>query len=126
MSARPSRYAAASLVVCFGTSLAYEVWRSVSHAGESEWDAAGAWWVPFYGFGFLMAWLVARGRRRDWQIVWGGTVILWLVGAVGYNPVVLMDRNPGFIDHVESALYMGLLAFVTGVATERLWGRSAG
>ncbi len=121
------KYAVIPLLIAFSVSLGYELWRSTAHAGESEYDAVGLWYIGFYGVGFGMAALAWLDRRGGWWAILIISGLLWLVGAAVYNPTMLMARNPGFVDHMESAVYMGLLMLTMGIALERLrlWGRGS-
>jgi phosphatidylserine synthase len=104
-------HAAWVLVVTFVISLAYELWRATSKAGTSRHDSPKAFvqQLPLY----VVAAAVITALFV--QVAWAGwvglafCVVMILVSLLYYNPVIMLDRQPGIIDWVEDLVFTGLL-----------------
>ena len=109
-------HAAWVLVVTYGVSLAYEVWRAAakSHVSRHDsWGAVGLQLLVVYAPAAVVIGLLFAGV--SWA-AWLGVAftVLWIVVSVAYyQPVIMAEREPGLIDWVEDFVYTGLL-FVAG------------
>lgn len=104
-------HAAWVLVVAVVISLAYEIWRATSKAGTSRHDSlqflAGG--LVIYGLAAVVIAVLFVGPA--WA-AWVGLLfcLAWIVyGILVYNPVVMLEREPGLVDWVEDLVFMGLL-----------------
>ena len=104
-------HAAWVLVVAMVISLVYEIWRATSKAGTSRHDSMqnllGG--LALYGVAAVVIAILFVGPA--WA-GWVGLVfcVVWIVyGIFVYNPVVMLERQPGIIDWVEDLVFMGLL-----------------
>lgn len=109
-------HAAWVLVVCYGVSLVYEVWRAAtkSHVSRHDsWGAVGLQLAVLYAPAAVVIGLLFAGV--SWA-AWLGVAFtaLWIVVSIAYyNPVIMAEREPGLIDWAEDLVYTGLL-FVAG------------
>lgn len=109
-------HAAWVLVVAYGVSLVYEVWRAAakSHVSRHDsWGAVGLQLAVVYAPAAVVIGLLLAGV--PWA-AWLGVAFtgVWIVVSVAYyNPVIMAEREPGLIDWVEDFAYTGLL-FVAG------------
>jgi hydrogenase/urease accessory protein HupE len=102
------------LVVTFAMAFVYEAYRGFVMTGVSQYDTPSLVGVSllFSLVGIGIGYLAYRGPH------WGRHVALLFVLAVIagsivlYNPVILPERDPGLIDHVENLLYTGLMIAV--------------
>lgn len=105
-------YSAWILVVTFALSAVYELWRATAKAGTSDHDSISAFvrvdlWL--YVLGAAVIFTLFAGY--SWA-AWVGLVfcvVLILISIFYYNPVMMMEREPGVIDWFEDLVYTGLL-----------------
>jgi hypothetical protein len=105
-------YSAWILVVTFALSAGYELWRATAKAGTSVHDSISAFLrvdLPLYVIGAAV--IFTLFAAYSWA-AWVGLVfcvVLILVSIFYYNPVMMLERDPGFVDWFEDFVYTGLL-----------------
>ncbi len=106
-----TRSAARMLAGAFTLSIVYELYRATVSAGTSEHDSIGGFvaQLPLYAVAALVIGLLfARHRRAAWiGSAFCATVIVISIGY--YNPVVMLDRQPGLVDWIEDLVFTGLM-----------------
>ena len=106
-----TRSAAKVLAATFTLSIVYEAYRATAKAGTSRHDSLDGFvtQLPGYLIAGLVIWLLfARGRVA----AWGGLVFcaVGIVISIGYyNPVIMLERQPGTVDWIEDLVFTGLL-----------------
>jgi Na+-translocating ferredoxin:NAD+ oxidoreductase RnfD subunit len=104
-------HAAWVLVITFAISVLYEIWRATAKAGTSEYDSPKALLQQLVLYVVAVAVIAALFAQAAWA-VWAGLVfcvVMILVSVLYYNPVIMLDRQPGIIDWIEDLLFTGLL-----------------
>jgi hypothetical protein len=105
-------YAAWTLVVTFGLSLAYEVWRATSRADVSRHDSMRLFvtqGTALYVAAAVIIWLLFAGVTASAWIALVFSVALILVSIFYYNPKIMVERQPGLFDWFENLTFTGLL-----------------
>lgn len=104
-------HAAWVLFVTFAISLLYEIWRGLAKAGTSRHDSPKALaqqLVLYVVAAAVIAALAAQVAGAAWVgLVF--SVVMILVSVFYYNPVIMLEREPGLIDWLEDLLFTGLL-----------------
>lgn len=108
-------HAAWALIIAFGISVAYEIWRATTkttrHDSVRILLTQG---TVLYGSGAVVIGLLLAGvTAADW-IGLAYSIVLIAVSIFYYNPKTMMERQPGLIDWAEDLVYTGLL-FVAAV-----------
>lgn len=104
-------HAAWVLLVNFSISLLYEIWRATAKAGTSRHDAVKVFWQQFMLYVVAAAVITALFTEVA-GAAWIGltfSIVMILVSLLYYNPVIMLEREPGLIDWVEDLLFTGLL-----------------
>ena len=104
-------HAAWVLVSAFVISLAYEVWRATAKRGTSRHDS----WAGllqqlgtlYLASAVVIALLFLGVTGAEW-IALVFSVLIIGVSLFYYNPVVMLERDPGLIDWVEDLTFTGL------------------
>lgn len=105
-------HAAWVLVVTYGISLLYEIWRATAKAGTSRHDSMRAFLtqdlVLYVLAAIVIALLFSGGSAASWVgLVF--SIVFILVSILYYNPVIMLERQPGLVDWIEDLIYTGLL-----------------
>ena len=108
-------HAAWVLVVTFAISLLYEIWRATSKAGTSRHDSPKALAQQLVLYVTAAAVIAALVAESAWGAPVGLAfcIVMILVSVLYYNPVIMVEREPGLVDWIEDLLFTGLL-FVAG------------
>ncbi len=104
-------HAAWVLLVAFAMSFAYETWRVLARGGVSVHDTPAEWRKGLAIYAIAAAVIVALFAGLSGS-AWAALALslgFILVSAFYYNPVVMRDRAPGWVDWVEDILFTGLL-----------------
>ena len=123
------RHAAWILIVAFGLSLIYELYRATLRAGTSQHDSMRAFVVqgiPLYTLaGVVIALLFTE---REWAAPVGliFSVVMICVSIFYYNPRIMLARQPGIIDWFEDLVFTGLLFVAAALLLYEMFGTSAG
>jgi hypothetical protein len=106
-----TRSAARMLAGAFTLSIVYELYRATAMAGTSEHDSVGGFvaQLPLYAIAALViGLLLARHRQAAW--IGSAFCTLVIVISIGYyNPVVMLERQPGLVDWMEDMVFTGLM-----------------
>lgn len=105
-------HAALVLAVAFAISLAYELWRSTAKAGTSRHDSMRVFvtqGIVIYVVAAGVIYLLVAGVAAGAWVGLAFAVVSILVSVFYYNPVVMMEREPGLTDWVEDLVFTGLL-----------------
>lgn len=105
-------YAAWTLVVAYGLSLVYELWRATVKAGTSRHDSMRTFLTQDLVLYVLAAVVIALLLTGVEGSAWVGLafcVVFVLVSILYYNPRIMLERHPGLIDWFEDLTYTGLL-----------------
>lgn len=108
-------HAAVVLIVCFGWSLAYELWRAFARTGTSRYDSPRAFVTQVLALYVLASAVIAMLLAGLPGAAWVGlvfSVVFIGVSILYYNPVVMLERTngtPSVPDHAENLSYTGLL-----------------
>lgn len=99
------------LIVTFAISLLYEVWRATAKAGTSRHDSTKAFWqqLGLYVVAAAVIIVLFIGVVGAAWIGLAFSVMMILVSVLYYNPVIMLEREPGPIDWVEDLVFTGLL-----------------
>lgn len=99
------------LVVTFGISLLYEIWRATSKAGTSRHDSLTAFVQQIVLYVAAGAVIAALLSGTSWApgVGLAFCIVMILVSLLYYNPVIMLERKPGIIDWVEDLVFTGLL-----------------
>ena len=120
-------HAAWTLVVAYGVSLVYEVWRATAKAGTSRHDSPRTFLsqdLLLYAMATAVIWLLFAGVTGA---AWIGLVfsVVWiLVSILYYNPRIIVERKPGLIDWAEDLVYTGLLFVAAALLGYEVAGRT--
>lgn len=120
-------HAAWTLVIAFGVSLAYEVWRATVKAGTSHHDSVRTFVtqvLPLYVLAAIVIWLLFAGVD---VAAWVGlvfSVVLMFLSILYYNPKIIVERKPGLIDWAEDLVYTGLVFVAATLLLYEVLGRS--
>ncbi|MPZ53803.1 MAG: hypothetical protein GEU79_13905 [Acidimicrobiia bacterium] len=121
-------HAAWTLVVAYGLSLGYEVYRATAKTGVSEHDSIRSLLrlSPLYLVaGAVIALLFAGVGWAAWLgLVF--TVVMILVSIFYYNPRMMLERDPGPIDWAEDLIYTGLLFVAAALLAYEVIGATLG
>ncbi len=112
------RSAAKVLTANFSLSILYELYRATVKAGASRHDSIQGFvaQLPLYAAaGLVVGLLQARHRVAPWiAAAFCATVIVISIGY--YNPVIMLERQPGIVDWIEDLVFTSLL-FVAATQT---------
>lgn len=104
-------HAAWVLGVAFGMSLLYELWRATARAGTSRHDSMTGFLQQLVTYVIAGVVIVALLAGWSWS-AWAGLVVSVvgiLVSIFHYNPVIMLEREPGIVDWIEDLVFTGLL-----------------
>ncbi len=107
----PATHAAGVLIVTLVISLLYEIWRATAKAGTSRHDSPRALaqqLVLYVAAALVVAALLAGTAWASWLGL-AFCVLMILVSVLSYNPVIMLERQPGLIDWIEDLVFTGLL-----------------
>ena len=120
------RHAAWVLIVAFGLSLIYELYRATSKAGTSRHDSMRAFVVqgiPLYMLAGIVIALLFAGRE------WAASVgLIFSVAMIGvsifyYNPKIMLARQPGMIGS-RTSFSRGSFSLLPHYSRTRCLGRA--
>lgn len=120
-------HAAWVLAAAFTMSLAYELWRSTVKAGTSRHDSMKvfvAQGIVIYVVAAGVIYVLAAGVTGSAWVGLVFSVVSILVSIFYYNPVVMLERNPGLIDWVEDLVFTGLLFVAAALLLYEVIGKS--
>jgi hypothetical protein len=114
------------LIVAFTMSLAYEVYRTTVKAGTSRHDSLRAFAQGFVVYPIAAVVVVALLAGAGWA-PWAGLALS--VGGIAvsvfyYNPVIMLERQPGMIDWIEDLAFTGLLFVAAALLLYEVLGKS--
>jgi hypothetical protein len=117
-------HAAWVLVVTFGVSLVYEIWRATAKAGTSRHDSPKALAQQLVLYVAAAAVIAALFADVSWAAGVGLAfcVAMILVSTLYYNPVIILDRKPQVIDWVEDLVFTGLLFVAAALLSYEVLG----
>lgn len=120
-------HAAWVLVAALVLSLLYEIWRATAKRGTSRHDT----WAgllqqlgSLYLLGAVAIVLLFTGVTGAAWIALVLSIIVIGVSIFYYNPIVILERDPGLIDWVEDLLFTGLMFFAAGLLVYQVTGYS--
>lgn len=108
-------HAAVVLTVCYGWSLAYELWRAFVRTGTSRYDSPRSFVTQVLALYVLAGAVITMLLAGIPGAAWAGlvfSVVFIGVSILYYNPVVMLERTngaPTVPDHAENLSYTGLL-----------------
>jgi hypothetical protein len=119
-------HAAWVLLVTFGLSIVYELYRATARVGVSRHDSMGAFvkQLVVYAIAGVVIWGLFAG------VAWGPwaglvvSVIAILVSILYYNPVIMLERRPTIVDWIEDLVFTGLLFVAATLLAYQVLGRS--
>lgn len=120
-------HAAWTLVIAYGVSLVYELWRATVKAGVSRHDSMRTFVTQdllLYVLATIVIWLLFAGVG---VAAWVGlvfAVVFVFVSILYYNPKIMVERRPGLIDWAEDLVYTGLLFVAATLLLYEVLGRS--
>lgn len=123
------KHAAWVLMVAFGLSLIYELYRATSKAGTSRHDSMRAFVVqgiPLYALAGVVITLLFTGREWAASVALIFSVAMICVSIFYYNPRIMLARQPGLIDWFEDLVFTGLLFVAAALLLYAMSGMSVG
>jgi hypothetical protein len=123
------RQAAWALLIAYGLSIVYELWRATAKAGTSRHDSMRTLLsqiMPLYLLATIVIVLLFAGVTGSAWIGLAFSVVFILVSIVYYNPRILPERRPGIIDWFEDLTYTGLLFVAAALLLYEVLGTSLG
>jgi hypothetical protein len=119
------RHAAWLLIVAFGLSLIYELYRATWRAGTSRHDSMRAFVVqgiPLYTLAGVVIALLFTGREWAAPVGLIFSVAMICVSIFYYNPRIMLARQPGIIDWFEDLVFTGLLFVAAALLLYAMFG----
>lgn len=120
-------HAAWVLGIAFALSLVYELWRSIAKAGTSRHDSMRVFvtqGIVIYVVAAVVIYLLAAGVTASAWVGLVFSVVSILVSIFYYNPVVMLERQPGLVDWIEDLAFTGLLFVAATMLTYEVLGKS--
>ncbi len=122
-------HAAWVLVVAFGMSLLYELWRATAKAGISRHDSMRMFvtqGIVTYVVAAVVVGLLFAGVAGAAWIGLAFSLVAILVSVFYYNPTVMPERQPGIIDWFEDLVFTGLLFVAATLLIYEISGKALG
>jgi hypothetical protein len=106
-----TRSAAWILTANFTLSIVYEAYRATAKEGVSPHDSLGGFFaqLPNYAIAALVIGLLFARRRHAVPIGLAFCALAITISIGYYNPVIMLERQPGIIDWIEDLVFTGLL-----------------
>lgn len=123
------KHAAWVLIVAFGLSLIYELYRATAKAGTSRHDSMRAFviqGIPLYTLAGIVIALLLSGREWAASVGLIFSAAMICVSIFYYNPRIMLARQPDIIDWFEDLVFTGLLFVAATLLLYSMFGTSAG
>jgi ATP/ADP translocase len=106
-----TRSAARVLAANFTLSIVYEAYRATAKAGASRHDSVSGFveQLPLYAVAAVVIALLLGRRRHSATIGLLFCTAVIVISVFYYNPVIMLERQPGIVDWVEDLVFTGLL-----------------